>query len=184
MTLRSRHGRRDALRVLFVDYMEDENGPNTLVETCERMRACLPLAKLDVVGPPKATGGWQATEVAKRLAAPRDWELVQMVGPIPFGSDLLQFMADSGELVLPSRSKGTPRVFVEARAAGCPVVATRVGGIPHSIADGFDGMLVPPESLKAPGGCLPGFGSESRTVGRAGAEGQDLRQGDGVGGAR
>jgi glycosyltransferase involved in cell wall biosynthesis len=47
--------------------------------------------------------------------------------------------------VVPSRSEGTPRVLVEARSFGCPVVATRVGGIPTSVEDGVDGLLVPPD---------------------------------------
>jgi glycosyltransferase involved in cell wall biosynthesis len=36
-------------------------------------------------------------------------------------------------------------VLVEARAFGCPTIATAVGGIPTSIDDGVDGLLVPPE---------------------------------------
>jgi glycosyltransferase involved in cell wall biosynthesis len=51
--------------------------------------------------------------------------------------------------VLPSRSEGTPRVLVEARAFGCPVVATTAGGIPTSVTDGVDGLLVAPEDPDA-----------------------------------
>ncbi len=51
--------------------------------------------------------------------------------------------------MLPSLSEGTPRVLVEARAFGCPVVATRVGGIPTSVTDEVDGLLVPPSDPDA-----------------------------------
>ena len=49
-----------------------------------------------------------------------------------------------GIFVLPSRTEGMGRVLLEAMAAGKPRVGTRVGGIPTTIEDGFDGLLVPP----------------------------------------
>jgi glycosyltransferase involved in cell wall biosynthesis len=57
---------------------------------------------------------------------------------------LFQAYADADVLALPSLSEGTPRVLVEARAFGCAVVATTVGGIPTSVTHGVDGLLVPP----------------------------------------
>ena len=44
--------------------------------------------------------------------------------------------------VLPSGNEGTPVTAIEALASGCPVVATRVGGVPDVVRDGEDGFLV------------------------------------------
>lgn len=45
-------------------------------------------------------------------------------------------------LVLPSKSEGMPMAVLEALAAGIPVVATRVGGIPDAIEENRAGIII------------------------------------------
>ena len=51
--------------------------------------------------------------------------------------------------VLPSRHEPFGIVNAEAMAAGRPIVATRVGGVPEIVIDGDNGLLVPPEDPDA-----------------------------------
>jgi glycosyltransferase involved in cell wall biosynthesis len=63
--------------------------------------------------------------------------------------DLPSIYPDLDVLVVSSDNEGTPVSAIEAMAAGCPVVATRVGGLPDLIADGETGCLVPPHDSAA-----------------------------------
>ena len=50
--------------------------------------------------------------------------------------------------VVPSLSEGGGLVNVEAQASGCPVIASRVGGIPEYVKDGESGLLFEPGNYK------------------------------------
>ena len=53
--------------------------------------------------------------------------------------------------LLPSLHEGIPMVLLESLALGCPVIASRVGGIPEIVSHGKEGLLVEPgrvEELK------------------------------------
>ena len=67
---------------------------------------------------------------------------VRFTGSVP---EAARFLSAFDLFVLSSRSEGTPMVLLEAMGAGVPVVATRVGGVPHVLRDGVDGWLLPPE---------------------------------------
>ena len=56
-------------------------------------------------------------------------------------------LASARALVMASRwAENAPLVVLEARAAGCPVIAPRQGGLPELIEEGTDGLLYDPAS--------------------------------------
>jgi glycosyltransferase involved in cell wall biosynthesis len=67
----------------------------------------------------------------------------KMVG---FTSELDKFLPHFDLFVQSSHTEGFPCVNLEAMAAGVPVLATTVGGVPEQIVSGETGLLVPPNN--------------------------------------
>lgn len=136
-------------RILFVGYIRHEKGTDLLIDAYRRVLDVMSDAELHVVGARDAGTACMIDSFERDLAETSRKGCVEFLGHRNFGPELFQCFADADVLVLPSRTEGTPRVLVEARAFGCPTIATAVGGIPTSIADGIDGLLVPPEDSRA-----------------------------------
>lgn len=62
--------------------------------------------------------------------------------------EVAKYMKACDVLVFPSWAEGLPNVVMEAMAAGLPVVATSVGGIPEILKHGVTGLSVPVRSVK------------------------------------
>ena len=78
-----------------------------------------------------------------------DLGLKSRVHFLGFRPDASALMRSLDVLVLPSLDEGSPLVTLEALAAGVPIVASAVGGIPDQIRHGREGLLVPPGDTDA-----------------------------------
>ena len=78
-----------------------------------------------------------------------------------FVSDIPSFLATIDLFVLPSVHEGLGVAVLEAMAAGKPLVATSVGGIPELVEDRVTGLLVPPKNPSALASSISQFISQS-----------------------
>ncbi|MDE3049551.1 MAG: glycosyltransferase [Nitrospirota bacterium] len=90
--------------------------------------------------------------------------------------DIADILAAADLFVLPSLSEGFPFVLLEALAMGCPVVASRVNGVPELIEDHKTGLLVPPRDPQALARAILDMLSDPAAASKLGADGRALVQ--------
>jgi glycosyltransferase involved in cell wall biosynthesis len=156
--------------LLCVGRLDEQKGHPVLFDALRQVLAEEPLARLVVVGGMQQSGE-EYVAYLRRLAAQPELD-----GRVIFTgerTDVPRLMAACDIFVLASRWEGFGLVFVEAMAAGKPVVATNVSGIPEVVLDGQTGLLVPPDdpaSLAAAILRLCADPAERRRLGNAGYE--------------
>jgi len=117
----------------WVGRLSQEKGPDLLIEALSRTP---PSIEAVVIGD-GAAGGTLARLATSRGIGPR----IHWRGIVPEAG---RFFAAFDCFVLSSRTEGTPMVLFEAMAAGVPIVATMVGGVPDVVSES-EALLVPPE---------------------------------------
>jgi len=138
----------------------------TLLIAFREVRERAPQSRLLIVG----DGPWRA-----RVAALVDglWlgEHVRLLGR----RDDVPFLLGAADLLLHTTAgwEGMGLSILEGMAAGLPVVASRVGGIPEAVVDGETGILVPPGSPGALADAILKVLTDPALAGRFGRAGRD-----------
>jgi hypothetical protein len=88
-------------------------------------------------------GDGPARPAIEKAAAALPAGRVRLTGQIGDRSAYLSVLRQGDLFVHPSRAEGTPKVVVEAMAAGLPIVASAVGSVAQVLGDGERGRLVP-----------------------------------------
>ncbi len=122
--------------VLYIGRLVNDKDPMTLLEAFSLVVEKLPKARLDMVG----DGGLKD----KAEAFIRSRSLEGRVVLHPGQADVRPFMEKAWVFTLASAREGSPNVVLEAMAAGLPVAATRVGGVPELVTDRQTGLLTEP----------------------------------------
>lgn len=110
------------------------------------LRALAILRSQGFPGRLRVTGPFETPEYERRIKRlTEELGLCAVVDWTGFTRDVDAELARMDLFVLPSLfGEGLPLVVLEAMAAGVPVVASRVEGIPEAIRDGRDGLIVEP----------------------------------------
>jgi glycosyltransferase involved in cell wall biosynthesis len=137
--IREELGVRDAVVIGAAGRLEPVKGFDVLLSAAEHVRREIPNACFLIVGQ-----GSREAEL-KRQAAP----LGGAVRFLGYREDIAHIMAGCDIIAVPSRNEGMGRVVVEAGAAGLPVVATAVGGLPHVVDHERTGILTPPRDARS-----------------------------------
>ncbi len=122
--------------VVYVGRLVEEKDPMNLVRGFRLTADHVPEALLRMVG-----NGPLREDVEGFLA---ENGLRSKVELVPGTSDVRPYLKSAWVFALASRQEASANVVIEAMAAGLPVVATRVGGIPEIVKDGETGVLVEP----------------------------------------
>jgi glycosyltransferase involved in cell wall biosynthesis len=130
-------------RILFVGADFERKGGDLLIDVFQK----------------RLRGKAELTLVTR--AAVQDQPGVRILRDIRANSAELHDLYRTSDLfVLPTRADCYPLVCMEALAAGLPIVATRVGGIPDMVQEGVTGHLVDVDDGAALGDALTSLASE------------------------
>ena len=133
---------RETALVAFTGRCSAAKGVPELLDAAAILGKRFPALRLELAGDGPLE---QVRERAESLGIAGRVTLHGWVGPRQ-RDDML---ARATVFVLPSHAEALPVSLLEAMAAGCPVIASAVGGIPDVISEGFNGLLVPPGDPQA-----------------------------------
>jgi colanic acid/amylovoran biosynthesis glycosyltransferase len=150
----SARGQGSPLRVVCVGTLHEVKGQRILIEACRLLRNEGVELECRLVG-----AGEDAAALARLVGDLGLEASVRLEGALT-RPELLDVLRHADVLAAPSvptargKREGIPVVLMEAMAAGVPVVATKVSGIPELVEDGSTGLLVPPGDARALAGAL------------------------------
>jgi glycosyltransferase involved in cell wall biosynthesis len=135
------------VRVLFLGNVAREKGACDLVQAAEKTarRCTIPFAVV-FAGPVESSE--EESQISALVARLRLRDRVRFLGQVT-GRARAQALGEADIFALPSYGEGVPVSLLEAMAHGIPVVVTRVGGIPETVADGVEGFLIRPGDVEA-----------------------------------
>jgi glycosyltransferase involved in cell wall biosynthesis len=129
--------------LLFMGRLDRYKGIHLLIEALASLRVKYPAVRLCLAGE-----GEERERLQRMVEKHRLTDSVEFVGWVAERAKTAAWER-AGIYALPSYIEGLPMTVLEAMAAGVPVVATRVGGVPELVTDGVNGILIEPGDAAA-----------------------------------
>lgn len=131
-----RHHRPRPRKIVMVARLWPEKRIDVLISAVPGVLARYPDVEFQIVGEGPCRQGL--------MDQARNAGVLPQVKLMGHRDDVPAILATADLFVLSSESEASPNVIIEAMAAGLPVVASKVGGIPELVTDAVTGYLVPP----------------------------------------
>jgi glycosyltransferase involved in cell wall biosynthesis len=160
-------------RLLFAGVLTPRKNVVGLLNAFGQVRKAVPEARLIMVGPHLDPD--YAQTVQDRVTSLALGDSVDIVGFVD-NDRLRREIATARAVVLFSREETAPTIIAQAMAAGKPVVASRVGGVPEMVNDGESGIVVESEDETALAERMLTLLNDPDLCLRMGARGQELAQ--------
>jgi glycogen synthase len=129
----------DGRKIVFIGRLSHQKGVSHLIKAFVELRRLGTDATLILAG-----DGPYRRRLQKEVIAGGIDDRTVFLGSVHH-DDIPLLLASTDVLVVPSIYEEFGSVLLEAMAAGIPIVASRVGGIPFTITHGENGLLVPPK---------------------------------------
>jgi phosphatidylinositol alpha-1,6-mannosyltransferase len=170
--VRERHGLGDDPVCVCVSRLVPRKGQDKLIEAWSQVVARVPAARLLIVGPGPYRGKLDRMAAASPVA-----DRIHFTGEVHW-EELPAHYAAGDVFAMPCRTRWLGMdlealgvVFLEASAAGLPVVAGRSGGSPETVVEGQTGMVVDSRRAAAVGAAVADLLADlprARAMGEAG----------------
>lgn len=135
---------KERYQCLLVSRMSPEKGVDALLESLAILRDKHGLeVDMKIVG--------DGADMPRMEQMKKDLKLdgVDFLGYMSHGPELTKLWRESDLFIVPSYSEGFPKTVTESMSHACPIVTTRVGGIPFLMKDGHDCLIVEPHDPPA-----------------------------------
>jgi glycosyltransferase involved in cell wall biosynthesis len=147
---------KDKVDLLIAGSLEERKGHSVLFRAMEELPGNV---RLTVAGDGPLRGELESKANGR----------IDILGAV---DDMRSLMARCDILAVPSLLEATPYVILEAMAAGKPVVASGIFGIPEQVDDGVTGLLVPPGDEAALASALKRLSADPRFMAEMGDAGR------------